>query len=54
MKKLILVGSMLLTTGCAGFLGEPCEDKWTSYSTAKGTLYVKEETQCVSVQFKDK
>lgn len=55
MKKLILVGFMLLTTGCAGLMGEPCEDKWTKTYTAKGqVLYVLEESRCVSVQLKDK
>lgn len=52
MKKLIALVAMFVTTGCAS-MSEPCEDKWVTVYTAKGIMYVKESSACVSVEMKE-
>ena len=53
MKKLIALVAMFVTTGCAS-ISEPCEETWTKMYNAKGqVMYVKESSQCVSIEYKD-
>jgi len=50
--KLLVIAALLLMTGCTAI--KPCEEKWTKLYTAKGqVMYVLEESNCVSVSFKE-
>ena len=52
MKLLVIVTALLLITGCTAT--KPCEEKWTKLYNAKGqVMYVLEESNCVSVSFKE-
>jgi hypothetical protein len=52
MKKLLVIcGIVLLVSGCT--MSPPCEETWTKTYTAKGVMYVKQESQCVSISFKE-
>jgi len=51
--RLLLIAALSLTTGCT-MMGEPCEESWTKMYNAKGqVMYVKDETQCVSVSYQE-
>lgn len=51
--RLLLIAALSLTTGCT-MMGEPCEESWTRMYNAKGqVMYVKDETQCVSVSYQE-
>ena len=53
MKKLLVIcGVVLLASGCT--MSPPCEETWTKMYNAKGqVMYVKQDSQCVSVSFKE-
>lgn len=51
-KILVVVLAVSVLSGCAG-MSKPCEDKWTATSTSKGMMYVKEQSACLSVTYKE-
>lgn len=52
MRKCIVAIACLLMSGCMAT--KPCQETWTKLYNAKGqVMYVLEESDCVSVKFKE-
>ena len=51
-KILLVIFAVSVLSGCAG-MGKPCEDKWVAAYHSKGIQYVKENSACMSVTYKE-